>query len=193
MSHGTQPGDNPMGTLSSQISDERKKLEAVVEEYRNRIRHSNEKIREAEDRLSKLKQLEELHNQLFEATPSDVNAILGSSGSGKSTGTSDLTVGVRSKKDQIVGTVETILMDGRRRTTRELLAELQERGIDVGGADAMNNLAAYLSPQKEKFNSDRKAGGWGLNNLPKKGNPDDALPPSGFTLNGASRSNHSVS
>jgi len=182
-----------MGTLSSQISEERRKLESVVESHRTRIRASNEAIREAEDRLSKLKQLEDLHHQLFLAASAPIpDAEDAAIADLQAYAEAAVQKAGQSKKDLIVGTVERILMDGKRRTTKELLAELSQQGIEVGGADPGNNLAAYLSPQKERFNSDRKRGGWGLNNLPKKGSPDDASPPSGLRLNGASKFPHAA-
>lgn len=179
-----------MGNLSEQISEERKKLELEIEDWRSTIRSCNESIREAESRLSKLNQLKALHDQLFEAAPApstgDLIVSMGPIRIGVDMGPEG-----QSKKDRILGSVEKILMDGRRRTTRELLDELTKQGIEVGGRDEMNNLAAYLSPQKERFNSDRKAGGWGLNNLPKKGSPDERSRPSGLAGNGVS-SSHSA-
>lgn len=78
-----------------------------------------------------------------------------------------------SKKAKITRAVESILMDGRSRTTRELQAELAQQGIDV----PLALLSAYLSSQKGRISTDSKARGsrgkWGL--------PSDRL----MTLQGA--------
>lgn len=65
------------------------------------------------------------------------------------------------KKETILATAAQILSDGRRRTSKELVEELKTHGVDIGGQDPVNNLAAYLSPD-DRFESKRSEGGWGL-------------------------------
>jgi hypothetical protein len=100
--------------------------------------------------LAKLEQLETLTKELF---PGDENGEV-------STPSVALIPG-NSKKAQIINAVTRILVDGRRRSTAELLRELQFRGVVVGGKDAHNNLSAYLSTE-DRFSSDRSKGGWGI-------------------------------
>jgi hypothetical protein len=78
---------------------------------------------------------------------------------------------VTSKRQMILNGAQAILSDGRRRSSRELLAELKAHGVEVGGADEVNNLSSYLSVS-ELFDSDRPNGGWGLKS-PKKASPSD--------------------
>jgi len=82
---------------------------------------------------------------------------------------------IKSIKDQILDTTELVLEDGQRRDSRSLLTELAKRGVEVRGTDPMTNLASYLSKEKERFQSDRKLGGWTLTRLTKRARPSDAL------------------
>lgn len=81
-----------------------------------------------------------------------------------------------SKQQQILDAVVAILSDGKPRHTADLLAELIDNGVDVGGDKPEANLSAYLSRARDThgLNSDRRYG-WSL----KKENPEDAPTPSG--------------
>ena len=154
-------------------------LQKVAEErvvLRTRIKNAHEVIRESEERLSKLDELQELATELFGASATDDVTIR----SGLAAAPLLAAVAVKSgsvrvtKKEAILTGAESILSDGRRRTSKELVEELKTYGVEIGGIDPANNLAAYLSPEKERFDSDRSKGGWGLVlRDPKKANPTD--------------------
>lgn len=159
--------------LLKKIADERHTL-------RTAIKAAHEVIRTSQDRLGKLDELEKLAVQLFspEFQPlSGTLSLLGSPpsltvGSGVMSASIGPAIDLRTKKDRILETSRDILSDGRRRSSRELVEELKRRGVEIGGADPVNNLAAYLSPDKH-FDSRRSEGGWGLVLPPKKGGPGD--------------------
>jgi hypothetical protein len=161
--------------LLKKIADERQALRAG-------IKAAHEHIRASQDRLGKLDELEKLAVQLFSpeiqppvGTLSLLSALPSPTASVSSIGASVMsTLDHRTtKKDRILDTARDVLSDGKRRSGRELVEELKKRGVDIGGADPVNNLAAYLSPD-ERFDSKRSEGGWGLVLPPKKGGPNDA-------------------
>jgi hypothetical protein len=88
-------------------------------------------------------------------------------------------------KDQILDACEEILTDGRRRFSRELLRELAYKGVMLTGRDPATNLASYLSREKARFQSDKKAGGWALVRLIKQTRPGSAPTLPGLHTNGA--------
>jgi hypothetical protein len=92
--------------------------------------------------------------------------------------------GVITKKEAILTNSAAILGDGVARFSRQLLAELSDRGVQVGGKDPILNLSSYLSREKDIFVSDQRAGGWSLRRLPKKVRPDEAPTSSGLGVNG---------
>jgi hypothetical protein len=157
--------------LLKKIADERQNLRAA-------IKTAHEVIRTSQERLGKLDELEKLALQLFssdEASGASATmelvaikpevAALGAIAIAA-------VAAHKTKKDRILETSLDILSDGRRRQSKELVDELQKRGVEVGGRDPVNNLAAYLSPD-ERFDSKRSEGGWGLVLRPKKGGPND--------------------
>src|SRR6266705_3479867 len=134
-------------------------MDPFLQKITERRQAANLRIKEAQEELAKLDQLEALARQLFPAGAAYSPTAV---------------AGRVTKRDAILSTVELILSDGRRRTSRELLPELKARGVEIGGQDEVNNLAAYLSPEKDRFDSDRQKGGWGLIRHPKKASPRDA-------------------
>lgn len=84
------------------------------------------------------------------------------------------------KKDQILDAAENVLADGVRRLSRDLLPEIEKQGVKIGGKDAVNALAVYLSREKHRFQTDQRAGGWTLTRFVQKRKPDDVGASSGF-------------
>ncbi len=76
------------------------------------------------------------------------------------------------KQQQILDGLIAILSDGKPRHTHNLLVELTEKGVAVGGSDPRGNLSSYLSREKELFENDRR-NGWSL----KKQTSDGAATP----------------
>lgn len=143
-----------------------------INEQRAAIQAQRSKL---DEQAAKLDQLETLARQLFpyNAAATPVREL---------TLTNPPAAPSMTKREQIYSTVESILSDGVRRSTKELESLLQARGVQVGGTDPVNNLSAYLSgtPAKARFESDRKKGGWMVIPAPKKANPRDVSPSQGF-------------
>lgn len=89
------------------------------------------------------------------------------------------------KHQRIVRTTDAVLADGRRRLSRQLVVELRERGVEVGGKDEAARLASYLSHEKYRYQSDVKAGGWTLRRLLKQARPGEAPTSTGLSFNGS--------
>jgi hypothetical protein len=90
------------------------------------------------------------------------------------------------KKDRILNGCEFVLSDGKRRISRQLVIELAEHGIRVGGENPGTeaaNLSSYLSREKDRFVSDVKLGGWTLRRLLQKGGPENVGASSGPYIN----------
>jgi hypothetical protein len=88
-------------------------------------------------------------------------------------------------RDKIILGCESILDDGKRRLSRELVPLLATLGVKVGGKDPAGNLAAYLSKEKDRFDSNVKQGGWSLTRLTRRANPGDVgASPGLFSNNG---------
>lgn len=97
-------------------------------------------------------------------------------------------VNAPTKQAAIIEGSKKILEDGKRRFARELLVELANMGVEVGGKNPKSNLASYLS-HSDEFQADTKAGGWTLAKFvsPKaKAGSADTRP--ALSTNGASRS-----
>jgi len=151
-------------------------------------RHLNQRIQEAQAELAKLDQYEALERELFSGTEEASSGIptlgrpihLPSAGAlAAQGGVLPVPPGIRgfgrvTKKETILSTAAQILSDGKRRSSKELLEELKARGVDIGGTDPVNNLAAYLSPD-ERFDSRRSEGGWGLVHAPRDVSRDPIL------------------
>lgn len=87
-------------------------------------------------------------------------------------------------KDKIINGSEHVLSDGKRRLSREIVADLAAIGVVVPGDDPAGYLATYLSKEKSRFTSDVKAGGWTLTRIVQKGRPGDVGASSGlFNIN----------
>ena len=84
-------------------------------------------------------------------------------------------------KERILTAAESVLLDGKRRVSRELMADMAKLGVVVGGGDPAANLASYLSREKDIFESDVKAGGWTLKRLTKKAKADSVGALSAFS------------
>ncbi|HEV2700787.1 MAG TPA: hypothetical protein VGV09_04095 [Steroidobacteraceae bacterium] len=96
-------------------------------------------------------------------------------------------------RDRIILGCESILDDGKRRLSRELVPELAKLGVNVGGKDPAGNLAAYLSKEKDRFDSNIKLGGWSLTRLTRRANPGDAdTSPGLFSNNGLTGAQHPI-
>lgn len=68
----------------------------------------------------------------------------------------------RSSKSEAVTTCAVVLLEKQSpRTTKALLSGMKTMGVDVGGADELANLSAYLS-KAGIFDHRRKLGGWFL-------------------------------
>lgn len=145
-------------------------IKQQIDEKRRRL---NQRIQEAQAELAKLDQFEALGREIFstgEVSRALPESALPTPRGGVLPGGGALPAGVLpvvrgfgrvTKKETILVTAAQILSDGRRRTSKELVDELKTRGVDIGGQDPVNNLAAYLSPD-ERFESKRAEGGWGL-------------------------------
>lgn len=64
----------------------------------------------------------------------------------------------RTAKAQILAAVVEILGSGQPRTTKDLVQELEVRGVAVGGTDKVSNLGALLSREKQLFRNIRGRG-----------------------------------
>jgi len=121
-----------------------------------------ERIKNDQDRLAKLDQLAALANDLYPDNSSGQSPKV-MSGSGQLAASKSSIVEaavVTTKRDRILIAAEQILADGVGRDSRSLLPELEARGVSVGGTNPVNNLSAYLSAAKDRFESDRAKGGW---------------------------------
>ncbi len=121
-----------------------------------------QRIKNDQDRLAKLDQLASLANDLYpDNLSADEPRVITGSGhlaAGKSSISG--VAAVSTKRDRILIAAEEILSDGIGRDSRSLLPELEARGVTVGGSNPVNNLSAYLSAAKDRFESDRAKGGW---------------------------------
>lgn len=149
------------------------RIDTAIAEAMRRIKEEQQRL----DELSVLRGLMEKHAQHVFG-PSRVDAA--------SLQTAMLAFGPtgKSKRERIILTAQEILNDGRRRISRELVRELGERGVVVGGSDDAGLLATYLSREKDLFVSDVRAGGWTLRRLTKRVRPDEVTASSGLVLNG---------
>jgi len=69
---------------------------------------------------------------------------------------------------------DSILSDGRRRVSKEIVPELAKLGVSLNHSkDPAGLLASYLSREKNRFVSDVKQGGWTLTRLIHKARPTD--------------------
>jgi hypothetical protein len=68
------------------------------------------------------------------------------------------------QRDRVLEAAERLLADGQRRTTRDLLAEMNTFGVQPGGVDPASTLSTYLSRDK-RFSNDNRRGGWTLASL----------------------------
>lgn len=154
-------------------------IKQQIDEKRRRL---NQRIQEAQSELAKLDQFEALGREIFstEEAYRDLPALEARTGIPRPgalpapdgvlhttpvhvvvPATVRAAFGRVTKKETILSATAQILSDGRRRTSKELVDELKAYGVDIGGQDPVNNLAAYLSPD-ERFESKRSEGGWGL-------------------------------
>lgn len=138
-------------------------------------------IKAVQQELAELDQLEALAAKHFPGDPGQPISLFSAVPVALGVGTT--------KKARILDTSEQILATSKRKTSRELIAELAAKGVEVGGADPINNLGAYLSPEKKRFSYDRKKGGWGLAPQ-KKASPNDAPTSKGLISNGSAEGHH---
>jgi hypothetical protein len=88
---------------------------------------------------------------------------------------------VASIRERIYDIVADALSDGRGRPTRDLLEELNRRGVNTRNwANEIGSLSAYLSRAKDRFASRPERGGWVLVNFPKQMSPAGADTPTGL-------------
>lgn len=96
------------------------------------------------------------------------------------------------KQEAIISGCKEILADGKRRFSRDLLIDLERRGVMVGGKNPKSNLASYLS-HDDAFQADTKLGGWTLRSLiAPKAKASSALTLPAFSTNGASQGRHQL-
>lgn len=96
------------------------------------------------------------------------------------------------KQRKIIEGCKEILADGRRRFARELLVELEKRGVSVGGKNPKSNLSSYLS-HDDAFQADTKLGGWTLRRLiAPKAKASNARTVPAFSTNGALPERHQL-
>lgn len=62
---------------------------------------------------------------------------------------------------RVITYVQQLLSDGRRQKIHELLLQVTEHGIIIGGANQATGLSAILSRRKDIFSGDKKLG-WTL-------------------------------
>jgi hypothetical protein len=65
------------------------------------------------------------------------------------------------QRDRVLDAANKLLADGQRRTTRELLTEMNGFGVLPGGVDPASTLSTYLS-RDPRFSNDNRRGGWTL-------------------------------
>lgn len=82
-------------------------------------------------------------------------------------------------KAQILVRTEQIIATEGPIETRHLVARLQAAGVEIGGADKVLSVSSVLSRAKDKFKSDRAAGGWTLVHPHKEETPSGAPTPEG--------------
>jgi hypothetical protein len=98
------------------------------------------------------------------------------------------------KQKRIFKATLEILSDGKRRLSRDLIPELEKRGVIVGGKNPKSLLASYLSTAPDVFESDVKLGGWMIRLGPaKKARPDEVAASSGLFSSGSEATHHAVS
>lgn len=77
-------------------------------------------------------------------------------------------------KTQIIDTAERLISDHGPMQSRELVEKLEAGGIAIGSANKVLAVSTIMSRAKDKFKSDRAAGGWSLNSPRKEAPPPDA-------------------
>ena len=77
-------------------------------------------------------------------------------------------------KTQILDTAERLINDHGPMQSRELVEKLEAGGIMIGSANKVLAVSTIMSRAKDKFKSDRSAGGWSLNSPHKEAPPPDA-------------------
>lgn len=63
--------------------------------------------------------------------------------------------------------------------TRAILEQLLARGIEIGGGNKIDTVSVALTRSRDRFKSDRSAGGWMLINTHKEETPSGAPTPAG--------------
>lgn len=151
-------------------------------------------IADAEQRLETIAEFRRAKSDLAPVFKAEPEGVSGPTHVGATAESIEFSLGrktgrVPTLKEQILDTSEAVLVDGKRRSSRELLRELAYRGIVLGGRDPVTNLASYLSKEKDRFQSDKKAGGWTLVRLLKQTRPGSAptLPGLFSNSNGADK------
>jgi hypothetical protein len=66
------------------------------------------------------------------------------------------------KKARIVEAAAALIAAKGPMQTRELLTQMEAQGIDIGGGNKIDTISVALSRSKDRFKSDRAAGGWML-------------------------------
>ena len=83
------------------------------------------------------------------------------------------------QKDRIIEAAAALIAVRGPMQTKDLVRQIQEQGIEVGGADKLVSMSVLMSRAKDKFKSDRAAGGWVLLQSSKEATPPGAQTPAG--------------
>ena len=82
-------------------------------------------------------------------------------------------------KDRIIEMAERAIASVGYVSTADLLKLLEEQGLEIGSDNKMLAVSSVLSREKDKFKSDRAAGGWVLVAPHKEETPTGAPTPEG--------------
>jgi hypothetical protein len=83
------------------------------------------------------------------------------------------------KKRRIVDAAAALIAATGPMQTRDLIAKMEAQGIDLGGGNKVDTVSVALSRTKDRFKSDRAAGGWVLVQPHKEATPLGAPTPAG--------------
>ena len=84
-----------------------------------------------------------------------------------------------SAKDRILNGAARLIDSNGPMQTVDLVKMLERGGIAIGGADKLLTVSSILSRAKDRFKSDRAAGGWVLLSPHKEETPQGAQTPAG--------------
>jgi hypothetical protein len=83
-------------------------------------------------------------------------------------------------KARILDGSERIIRQHGPKGSRELVELLEQEGVHIGGTEKLITVSTLLSRAKDRFQSDRAAGGWVLVNSHNEQTPQGADTPAGL-------------